>query len=177
MSNPTIGKLCDANATKDAIHVAIAPVIAAKRLYPGEHVGFVGDDREHVTDDNPIGIVDPFLERHVEKGERFYMMLYPNTVSGMRHEWTHPAFSAPITKENADERIESFAKTLQMSRKELMQAAILFQSTGDFQSGAIPTSSDLDYAGFWKDYETVTGTTVERDGSPFWDDETERCPC
>ena len=41
---------------------------------------------------SPVGIVDPFLKEPVEPGERFYIFLFPNTVTGLRHVWTHPAF-------------------------------------------------------------------------------------
>lgn len=92
MSDAKLGTLIDETARRDAIHVAIAPMIAACELEPGQRVGkgkngtASRDAREH------IGIVDPFLPEPVNAGERFYVVLFPGTVTGMRHEWSHPAF-------------------------------------------------------------------------------------
>ncbi len=97
----SIGKLLHVPAQRDAIHVAIAPVVAAEEIQPGEHCGFIQDgDTENVgacrrgSTKYAIGIVDPFLTSPVKIGERFWMFLYPNTVTSLRHEWTHPAFGA-----------------------------------------------------------------------------------
>ena len=90
-----IGKLVtDANAGRDAIHVAIAPCVAAEDLEPGQHVGLVDGESDVVGTQTArlVGIVDPFLTETVRKGQRFYLCLYPNTVTSLRHHWAHPAF-------------------------------------------------------------------------------------
>jgi hypothetical protein len=86
----------DGDRRRDAIHIAVAPVTAAERLTPGQHVGLVREgDLELVgLCDRSIGVVDPFLATAVEPGQRFWLFLYPNTITGLRHVWTHPAFTA-----------------------------------------------------------------------------------
>jgi hypothetical protein len=88
-----IGQILNENegVERDAIHVAIAPVIAGCNLNPGDHVGFLGEVVIRKAE-TLIGIVDPFLMTKVREGEMFYLFLYPNTVTGMRHHWSHPAF-------------------------------------------------------------------------------------
>ncbi len=94
---PKIGKLIEGHAYRDAIHVAIAPVEAAERLSPGDHVALTTDDgRACWTVERGVGIVDPFLLGDVREGERFYIFLYPGTVTSIRHSWTHPEFKAKV---------------------------------------------------------------------------------
>ena len=91
----TVGMILDGPKERDAIHVAVASVIAGRGLRPGQHIGFeIDGGTERVSFDAAplIGIVDPFLKRSVEPGERFWMFLYPNTITSLKHQWTHPAF-------------------------------------------------------------------------------------
>lgn len=89
-----LGQLLTGTEGRDAVHIALAPVIAGERIEPGQHIGFVtGGDTETVgASAEPLGIADPFLCVPVEPGGRFWMWLYPNTISGLRHSWTHEAF-------------------------------------------------------------------------------------
>jgi hypothetical protein len=100
---PGIGKLITGDENNDAIHVAIAPVIAAERLKPGQRIRLTthlfqrnGSRLHYVRHEMPekpaIGIVDPFLTKDVEPEQGFYMFLLPGTITSLRHEWTHPAF-------------------------------------------------------------------------------------
>ena len=94
---PHLGQLIEeGDRSRDASHIAVAPVTAAHRLSPGEHVGLVEEGNLELvgTSANKIGIVDPFLKQAVEPGQRFWMFLYPGTITGLRHVWTHPTFSA-----------------------------------------------------------------------------------
>jgi hypothetical protein len=94
---PRLGRLIeDGDRRRDAIHIAVAPVTAAERLAPGQHVGLVREGSTELVGpcDRPIGIVDPFLAEDVEPGSRFWLFLYPGTITALRHVWTHPAFAA-----------------------------------------------------------------------------------
>src|SRR5262245_40356809 len=89
---PNLGHLCCPDAGRDAVHVDVAPVTAAQALRPRAHARSV-DGSQVGCVLNPIGVVDPFLTGVVQPGERFWLFLYPNTVTSLRHVWTHPAFT------------------------------------------------------------------------------------
>lgn len=94
MKDTKVGTLItDASVQRDAIHIAIAPVITANVCDPGEHVGFMDDGRVGVNAKKKIGIIDPFLKDTIGPNKRCYIFLYPQTVTGMRHHWEHPAFT------------------------------------------------------------------------------------
>jgi hypothetical protein len=100
----SIGKVLGLDAARDAIHIAIAPVVAEMTLSPGWHVGLTDDGKATINTTAKVGIVDPFLRDIVKGGERFYLFLYPNTVTSLRHEWTHPAFDTPLVSKKVSER-------------------------------------------------------------------------
>jgi hypothetical protein len=103
----TLGKLIDTDERRrDAIHIAVAPVTADHYLEPGEHVGFTrAGSTEFVGHcNNAIGIVDPYLTARIEPGQRFWLLLYPKTITGLRHAWSHPAFAAVAALVREDKR-------------------------------------------------------------------------
>ena len=89
---PELGKLPLEGAARDAIHVAIAPVVAAYMVYPAQRVGPMVDGRygPHPPDGKHLGIVDPYLDHPVPAGASFWLCLFPGTVTGMRHHWSAP---------------------------------------------------------------------------------------
>jgi hypothetical protein len=95
---PNLGNLPDDDARRDAVHIAVAPVVAGSRLQPGRRVGLASDGRAYSVQVEQIGVVDPFLTEPVEAGQRFWLFLYPNTVTSLRHVWTHPAFTVKEPK-------------------------------------------------------------------------------
>lgn len=98
MSVPDIGNLVNGIAYRDAIHVAVVPVIADCKMWPGEHVGLLDNGKASAIE-HKIGVVDPFLKEPVKAGDRFWLFLYPNTITDLRHVWTHPAFKAKTLEE------------------------------------------------------------------------------
>lgn len=89
-----LGHIIEGEANRDATHVAVAPVIAGERLLPGEHVAIDADGMAiNPVRSDAIGVVDPFLKSFVRPGQKFWLFLYPGTITALRHEWTHPAFA------------------------------------------------------------------------------------
>lgn len=79
---------------RDAVHVAVIAVEAGEMLWPGHDV-YHEEGRIFFYSDGPqtaVGIVDPFLKGRVKKGEKVWLYLYPRTITGLNHVWTHPAF-------------------------------------------------------------------------------------
>lgn len=97
MSDVKLGKLVDGECGRDAVHVAVIPMIAHVRLKPGQRVGIISEGVAGPTSNN-VGIVDPFLMVSVQKGFKFLLCLFPGSVTGMRHHWKHPAFEESTVK-------------------------------------------------------------------------------
>ncbi len=87
-----LGQLIEGEAYRDAIHIAIEPLVAPVLLQPGQEIdrfGYPQENGKAVL----VGIVDPYLKHPVLPGQRFYLCLFPNTVTSLRHYWKHPAFT------------------------------------------------------------------------------------
>lgn len=90
----TIGMLIPEDAGRDAIHLATEPVIAGERLHAGQHIGFLPDGTVGTRATELLGIVDPFLTADIFPGNRFWLVVYPRTITSLRHVWTHPSFKS-----------------------------------------------------------------------------------
>jgi hypothetical protein len=103
----TLGTIIDETQKRDAIHLAVEPIVAPEWLDPGEHVTASGHG---CGVGEGVGIVDPFLTYRVKPGERFWLVIYPRQIKSLRHVWGHPAF--------ADEPEVMAAKTSPTSKAE-----------------------------------------------------------
>lgn len=155
-----IGSILDEDMPRDAIHVAVAPVVAAETLRPGQHAGPGKDGRFASTlHANTIGIVDPFLFGPVNEGQRFWLFLYPNTITSLKHEWTHPAFEDGRA-EPSEEWLRGFADRVGVSYGALIDAAkshMAGNSDGYRLPSDIPNCVHEEAEEFWRHYEAVTG--------------------
>lgn len=167
---PNIGHDPADGATRDAIHFAVMPIEAGNALAPGARVGLLSDGRAgNVAEDRTIGIVDPFLRKPVPLGGRFWLFLDPGTITGLRHEWAHPAF--PRSGEEAllaDAFIRRVAERIGYGYDFLMEAADRFTEDGDEWGGDHTYMGENeaykrwdDWAGFWRAYEMVRGVKLK----------------
>lgn len=112
---------------RDAIHVAIVPLIAECDLYSGEQFKLLygTTNRAISAGDNGIGIVDPFITdyRFINKGSAFWGLLFPGTITGMRHHWEHPAFSTVAEISKSELWLRQFADRWGMDFNEIIEGA------------------------------------------------------
>lgn len=179
-----IGKKLTKPQSKDAIHIAVAPVTASETLYPGQQVGFLhGIESDLVCATSPsttaLGIVDPFLTEAVAEGEKFFMFLLPNTVTGMRHEWEHPAFKVPVASAeatipegtttavhdlentiNSIRYLEGIAERLGISYNDLLYAGRIWIDEDEYTYENGQNYYGMDFPAFWHHFGIVTGRDV-----------------
>lgn len=164
MNEPRLGHLIEGDAQRDAIHVAIAPVVASEILPPGCKIAFVEGSQELVCGarEKSIGVVDPFLTEEVKKGQKFWMFLYPNTVTGMRHHWSHPAFDGePADRARSIEWLKDAAVKLGVDYDTLVCGYSELE-TGDYINNG-EYICDIWYGleeEFWHHHKIVTGRDV-----------------
>lgn len=163
MSDPNFGNfVTDEDADRDAVHVAVVPLITAVWLTPGTHVGRNKDGFLTDKTNEKLGIVDPFLSPatlRIPPGTRVWLFLYPKTVTGMRHHWKHPAFPDPVPV-----IAEPPAPSLDPIFKEV--ADIVGVSVDRLLSDADEHAADGDYIykGMDEDYKNVPA----RKWDQFW---------
>lgn len=173
----TIGKRIDATEGRDAIHIAMAPVVADCKLYPGQDVGFAkAGDPTRVTClcEKFVGIIDPFLKGAVFSDQRCWLLLYPNTISSLRHVCEHPAFAdkaEPDLKPLVDRSrqwMTDWAGGHGMTADAMIQAGRDYIEDGeylchgrDFQDCVVPEE-------FWRHYEILTGEKVSYKTGSFF---------
>lgn len=156
MEQPRLGRLPDSLAERDAVHIAVAPVIASEALKPGQHVALVDGEAVQATQSvRAIGIVDSYLTKPVAKGERFWLMLYPGSITSLRHDWTHKAFAVLAPRPGGAELsllwLHEFANRNGRTYEEIIRAAV---------EHWVPSEGIDVPEEFWLHYEAATGAHV-----------------
>lgn len=172
-----IGKIITTPQQRDAIHSAIAPVIAGEDMNPGSHIGIhegkAFQEREKLP---AIGVADPFYKRMIQRGQEFWLFLYPGSITSLRHNWTHPAFEPESPRQS----------TLKSVSEQWMRAWAVKHMSEDYYSSEDRTKSEdeayesaieagrnlhigpyedaRDYIDneWWTHWENITGETGQR---------------
>ena len=185
MSDVLLGMVPPDSAERDAVHVAVIPMIAAHRLHAGQRVGILAPGVAGQSDSlvGTVGIVDPYRTDLIEQGTRFWLCLMPGTVTGMRHHWAHPAFDAQASAPQANpDKAESEAwlrayatrcnpwehadKAFYRLCNDLKKGGILFYGNDLHSLGELPDADELK-----RHAEAYLGITID------WDDYTFNCSC
>lgn len=171
-----IGTIHQMDVPRDAVHIAVAPCIAAEKLNPGDRVTFAhkGDARtvrkyvekmdckspDFLT---PIGIVDPYLNYPVNKGDRFYVFLMPGSINHLRHEWSHAEFSAQMAKSPSEEWMRRYAEEMGLSYERMLEAGEEYLDHdeyvidgGRYEGVSVPDE-------YWEHFSVLTGRGVPAD--------------
>jgi len=170
----SLGMLAPANAGRDAIHLAVEPVVATVRVFPGQHV-----DASGTPVGAKVGIVDPYLTVAVEPGQRFWLFVYPRQITSLRHVWSHPAFPEESSAPSHD--IED---SMAISDKWMRAWAVKHMGDDYYGSGDLSEDDAFAYAieagannhigpyedarayinsEWWDHWETITGKRGKRD--------------
>ncbi|QEM41137.1 hypothetical protein HYP85_gp040 [Pseudomonas phage Zuri] len=95
----TLGMIHFKPEARDAIHLAVEPVIAFCNLEVGQKVGIINGEAcptgfmmENGKRVPYHGIVDPFLPEGPLEGQSFWFVMAPRMVQSLRHVWEHPDF-------------------------------------------------------------------------------------
>lgn len=178
----TLGKKLKGDEQRDAIHLAILPVISDEEwLSPGERIKFVFGTTTMVCKakgpeygDPGIGVVDPFLADYpdnIRRGDRFWMLMFPNTITGLRHEWAHPLVdNPPVIVNDAERWLRKFADEWNFDYDEMIRAAS-DPDKGEWGNFITARGRDLhsreelgaDHALFWMNLAALTGRTFDQE--------------
>lgn len=170
----TLGTIIGPDEQRDAIHLAVEPIAAGCDLRPGQDVFISGGEAfaSYSAETEPVGIVDPFLKRGPKRGERFWLVVYPRTITSLRHVWAHPAFPDPVgltiggrvfTKDESAAFLTEVASRLGVTLDDVenMRSNGSFRTDIDGDRQVPPT--------FWEHFENYTGRMIpERERADYF---------
>lgn len=167
----TLGTLIDSNQKRDAIHLAVIPVMAKSSLNPGDNVTANGE-----IEGEFVGIVDPFLKDPIEPGQWFWLVIYPRKITSLRHVWEHPDIPDEIKEEISSIEVEKSKKWIEDYAASFIDEyedglsitgiGLILGASNYLQHGDSLSKGSL-FEGhsvsdeFWDHYEIVTGKKVK----------------
>ncbi len=187
----SIGQKLRGGEQRDAIHIAIMPVVCGEDyLNAGDEVGLVYGTsnvvkrKDSIYGHKTIGVIDPYLRGDLEsimlkKGDVVWCFLKPGTITGLRHEWTHPLVDNQQPPANdAEKWLREFADRWNFDYDEMIGIASngsikdtfnipgLAEHTFDNEwitarGRDLHSREELgeDYERFWQNMEALTGKT------------------
>lgn len=171
--NLKLGSIITTEQQRDAVHIAVCPVVSHwTELEPGAHVAMSPDGAIMPTSEHPdpIGVVDPYLREPVKAGQRFWLFLYPGSITSLRHEWSHPGLRDLGKDERAKAAsvdasrlwLEGLAKQSGTDLDTLLHAALQDDSYSLSETDADDLNSKFESnevlcETFWGHVETYTG--------------------
>lgn len=174
-----VGTILEGEHRRDAIHVAMAPMVAGGEIYRAAFVGLNSEGKAiMVPPPVALGISDPFMREIIEPGQQFFVWLRPGTITDLRHHWTHPEFPEPVTPvidpftSNPDSVVwlKDYAEGLGETYEDMMSGAAHWLRDQTFWLGGPPEAtrgSNLEgvYTSdrFWSHYQLATGVLVSMD--------------
>lgn len=164
----TLGSILGDGEARDAIHLAVEPVTAGERLYPGQDIGIHEGKAFASLNIKKLGIVDPFLVGGVNAGQKFWLVVYPRQITSLRHVWSHPDFpenpDLTVEKEKSLEWMRNFSEEFGYTAKRMIEAATDYLDHGDYlcDGGTFEGVSTPDE--FWTHYEVITGRKPDFEG-------------
>lgn len=170
----SLGKLVQGNPERDAVHIAVVAVMAAGPLKAGMRVGFLKDGRVGRLPQEVIGIVDPFLTESVDEGDKFWLFLLPNTITSLKHIWTHPAFEDESARDSAKVASERWMRAWAVEHmsdyygdgdKRSAEAAYAdaIDAGHTHNIGSYEDARDHIDGEWWSHWETITGQSGDRE--------------
>jgi hypothetical protein len=165
MEQVLIGKILTQPSHRDAIHIAILPAKATQSLQPGQAV-LVGKHGAEPATSNAIGIVDPFLEKEILAGQEFYIFMKPNTITSLRHMWTHSKVEDETTVDStkiteAIKEIQKLADEADLGYNAVLRAAFDYLDNDDYLYDGMRYDGIYASDKFWNAFEIVTGRKVD----------------
>jgi hypothetical protein len=165
MSSVKLGETPDMSAGRDAVHVAVMPCRAGEPLEPGARV-YIDMETQvalNAVTSPPVGIVDPYLAAPVERHGVFWLCLFPESTTSLRHEWTAPVIDRALSERWLRDFV---ARKYDVDYDDMMRVALAI-ADGDesYERCHLEESIELgdEAEAFWKHFERAMSRSVSGD--------------